>query len=149
MIGRVTSHRVTSPIWGPPPSCKQALNKHKENTSFRKHFSHSTCPLAQKVPLLYVFHVSFIHVLIASLNFVRSWAVLFFVSRTMSGTNAWVKCLKILLLLRVFLTWFILAEKKVHKHFVDYFIDRLVTLPKWLRLFVIYIVIRLLLLLCL
>ena len=35
--------RVKSPTWGPPPPCKQALNKTKlERTSFLKYY-HMTC----------------------------------------------------------------------------------------------------------
>ena len=35
MLGGVTRHRVTSPTWGPPPSCKQALNDFEVNIDTR------------------------------------------------------------------------------------------------------------------
>ena len=49
MDKRVTpSKRVTSPTWGPPPPCKQALNKHRSGrlhnlTSLRNFVSYVKC----------------------------------------------------------------------------------------------------------
>ena len=63
---------------------KKETNKQTQRKqSFGKQFSHSTCSLERKVLVLYIFHWSFIHVLIVS-QFFKLLRKLFFLSRTAS-----------------------------------------------------------------
>lgn len=72
--------------------------------------------------LLYNFHWSFIHVLIVSNKFARLHPAFFPFAYCLN--EAWMKCVKVW-----FAPVFILTKKKECIRFVEYFNDRLMTLP--------------------
>ena len=72
--------------------------------------------------LLYNFHWSFIHVLIVSHKFARLHPAFFPFAYCLN--EAWMKCVKVW-----FAPVFILTKKKECIRFVEYFNDRLMTLP--------------------
>ena len=106
---------------------KNKINKIHSNQGLLKHFSHSQTS-CKKMLLLYIFHWSFIHVLIVSHNFARLYPAFFPFAYCVWMKHEWdvwkwFKCGV------WFAPVFILTKKKECIRFVEYFNDRLITLP--------------------